>query len=198
MRSTSHPPLALAWLPCHRLAGGASTPRFGFACSLADSPHGLYSPFPSSGTESGLPSPASYGQSVDSHHECTLDTAEELAAALQVQQKHDEAEPLLRDTLAIQQRVLGDGQTDTLTTCRDLAMLLINTRRCVEAEQLLRRALAQATRTLGPEHPDALCIASSLAWSLSGQQGKAVEAAALFKSTAVLQQRVCGPDHPAT
>ena len=42
------------------------------------------------------------------HHDA-LCTARALAAVLQDQQKCDEAEPLLRDTLATQQRVLGTG-----------------------------------------------------------------------------------------
>ena len=34
--------------------------------------------------------------------------------------------------------------------------------------------------------------------ALSRQQGKAVEAEALLTDTLAIQQRVCGPEHPAT
>ena len=92
---------------------------------------------------------------------------------LQDQLKYDEAEPLLRDTLAIQRRVHGDGHCATLMTCRSLATLLIGTRRYSEAEELSRDALAQARRTLGPEHPQTLGIAVVFGLALSTQQGKA-------------------------
>ena len=128
-------------------------------------------------------------------HERTLCTARALAATLQSQQKYDEAEPLLRDTLAIQRRVHGDGHSETLMTCRDSAKMLTDMRRCSDAEELSRGALAHARRTLGPEHPDTLGIARVLGGALSGQQGKAVEAAALLTDTLAIQQRVRGPDH---
>ena len=121
-----------------------------------------------------------------------------LAAALLTQGNTAEAEPLLRDTLALQQRVHGDGHFATLRACRDLATLLNNTRRCREAEELLRGALAQARRTLGPEHPETLCTVSQLGRAPSRQQDKAVEAEALLKDTLALQLRVRGPDHPDT
>ena len=140
-----------------------------------------------------------------------------LAVALQDQQKCDEAEQLLRDTLATQRRVHGDGHLDTLVTCSDLTTLLTvlssatensvlssttenitNARRCSDAEELSRGALAQARRTLGPEHPLTLGMARVLGLALSRHQGKAVEAEALLTDTLAMQQRACGPDHPAT
>ena len=59
---------------------------------------------------------------------------------------------MLRDTLAIQQRVLGEGHLITLATATDLAILIRKTGHA-EAEELGRGALAQAQRTLAFTSP---------------------------------------------
>ena len=53
----------------------------------------------------------------------TLATAGNLASTLQKQGKETEAEPLVHATLAIQQRVLGEGHLNTLNTGSNLAQL---------------------------------------------------------------------------
>ena len=126
-----------------------------------------------------------------------LYTAGSLAVALQNLGKEAEAEPVLRNTLAIQQRVLGKGHFRTLDTAYILAALLVNTGKCDEAVELSRGALAQATRTLGPDHPLSLRVAYSLAAAL-GEQGQATEAVALLTVTLAAQQRVLGPGRPET
>ena len=94
---------------------------------------------------------------------------------------------MLRDTLAIQQRTLGEGHANTLDTATNLALLLSNTGQHAEAEALGRSTLAQANRTLGPDHPTSLEIARTLAITL-GKQGQAAEAVALFTATLATQR----------
>ena len=117
--------------------------------------------------------------------------------ALQNQGKFAEAETLVRDTLAIQQRVLGDEEHLTLHTAGTLTVLLTNTDQDAAAEELGRHILAQAQRTLGPDHPTSLHIAFTLATALCNQ-GQTAEAVALLTATLATQQRVLGPGHPAT
>ena len=102
--------------------------------------------------------------------------------------------PLLRTTLTVQQRVLGNGHLDTLVTSSNIALLLVNTDRHAEAEVISRGALAQAKRTLGHDHPYSLRIANTLAVVL----GPTAEAKALLKDTLAAQRCVLGPEHQAT
>ena len=53
-----------------------------------------------------------------------LDAAGNLAASLSDQGKHDEAETMLREVLAVQKRVLGAEHPSTLTTANNLAASL--------------------------------------------------------------------------
>ena len=127
-----------------------------------------------------------------------------LAGALQNLRKYAEAEPLVRDTLAIQQRVLGEEHIDTLDTANNLRLLLTNTCQHAAAEELGRGTLAQAHRhrTLGPDHPLSLNVAGILAIVLGaitlGNQAQTAEAMALLTATLVTQQRVLGPGNLVT
>ena len=73
---------------------------------------------------------------------------------------------MVRDTLAIQQRVLGEEHLDTLLTAGILTSLLTNTSQHAAAEALCRGTLAQAIRTLGPDDPTSLGLAFAIAAAL--------------------------------
>jgi hypothetical protein len=90
-------------------------------------------------------------------------TASNLALALSGQGKHDEAEAMHRETLAVQQRVLGLEHPDTLFTASVLALALSGQGKCVEAEKVYRETLAVQQRVLGPEHPSTVKTAKDLA-----------------------------------
>ena len=61
---------------------------------------------------------------------------------------------MLRETLDIQGRVLGNDHADTLKSMNDLGVTLISEGRYTEAEKLMREIIEREVRVLGPEHPD--------------------------------------------
>jgi tetratricopeptide (TPR) repeat protein len=73
---------------------------------------------------------------------------------LQDTNRLEEAEPLLRRALAIDEQSYGPEHPNVARDLNNLALLLQDTNRLEEAEPLLRRALAINERSLGPEHPN--------------------------------------------
>jgi tetratricopeptide (TPR) repeat protein len=71
----------------------------------------------------------------------------------------EEAEPLMRRALAIDEKSYGPGHPDVAIDLNNLAALLQTTNRLGEAEPLMRRALAIDKKSYGPEHPN---VASEL------------------------------------
>src|SRR5262245_35911711 len=61
-----------------------------------------------------------------------------------------QAEPLLRDALAIRERVLGPEHPDTAASLISLAALLNESE---QARQLIERALLICEKSFGTEHP---------------------------------------------
>ena len=79
-----------------------------------------------------------------------------LALMLQATNRLQEAEPLLRRALAIDEASLGPDHPDLATDLNNLATLLQATNHLVEAEPLMRRAfeiLLQFGRATGHSHP---------------------------------------------
>jgi hypothetical protein len=86
-----------------------------------------------------------------------------LAVALDDQGRHAEAEMMHRDTLAVEQRVLGPEHPDTLLTAMSLANALTNQGKHAEAKTMHLETLAVQQHVLGPEHPDTLRTTQHLA-----------------------------------
>jgi tetratricopeptide (TPR) repeat protein len=68
--------------------------------------------------------------------------------------RYAEAEPLLKQALAIAEKALGPEHPETATSLNSLAFLYSSQGRYAEAESLYKRALAIREKTLGPEHPN--------------------------------------------
>src|SRR5260370_2674695 len=66
-----------------------------------------------------------------------------------------QAEALMRRTLALDEKILGREDPKVATDLNKLAGLLRETNRLAEAEPLMRRALAIDEKWYGPEHPKA-------------------------------------------
>lgn len=64
-----------------------------------------------------------------------------LAVLLQGTNRHEEAEPMFREALAIDEAALGKHHPTVASRLNNLAVLLLNMNRNEEAEQLMRRAL---------------------------------------------------------
>jgi tetratricopeptide (TPR) repeat protein len=130
----------------------------------------------------------------------------ELAAAIKLdvvgrqllqQRGHAEAEPLLREALAIRRRVLGGDHPDTATSLHNLAVDLDARGQYAEAEPLLREALAIRRRVLGVDHPDTAASLIELAFNLDAR-GQYAEAEPLLREALAICRRVLGDDHPQT
>jgi eukaryotic-like serine/threonine-protein kinase len=81
----------------------------------------------------------------------------ELAVIVDLRGKHDEAETLLDDALAMQRLLVGEDHVETLTTLSSLGILYSVQRRYTEAERSQRSVLATCSRT---SLRDDVCIAA--------------------------------------
>jgi tetratricopeptide (TPR) repeat protein len=111
---------------------------------------------------------------------------------------YSQSEPLLRDALAIREKVLGPEHPDTANTLGYLARLLRDQGNLAEARPLFERALAICEKVLGPEHPDTAVSLTQLALLLD-RQGNLGEARPLFeRALAICEKAICekvlGPD----
>jgi tetratricopeptide (TPR) repeat protein len=68
--------------------------------------------------------------------------------------RHEEAEPLCRQSLEIRRQVLGEQHPDFATSLSSLASLYGSMGRYEDAEPLYRQTLEIRLKALGPDHPD--------------------------------------------
>lgn len=111
--------------------------------------------------------------------------------------RYERAEPLLKATLEIRKRLLGDEHEQTLTSMNDLPALYIHQGRYVEAETLFLASLETHKRVLGDDHPDTLITMHNLATTYLNQL-RFTEAEELFLNTLEARKRVLGNEHPST
>jgi tetratricopeptide (TPR) repeat protein len=120
-----------------------------------------------------------------------------LAQVLNREGKYEEAEAMLRQTLAIGEKVLGREHPDTLASMNNLALVLDSQGKYEEAEAMHRQTLAIGEKVLGHEHPSTLMSMSNLAGVL-GSQGMYEEAEAMHRQTLARREKVLGHEHPDT
>jgi CHAT domain-containing protein/Tfp pilus assembly protein PilF len=111
--------------------------------------------------------------------------------------KYAEAETLLREALAVNEKVLGPGHPYTANAHSYLASILNARGRYAEAEPLYRKALAVNEKALGPGHPGTARCCNNLALSLRAR-GRYTEAEPLLRRALATLEAVQGPEHPAT
>jgi CHAT domain-containing protein len=111
------------------------------------------------------------------------------------QGRYSEAEPLLKQALAVRKRALGETHPDVATSLNSLALLYHSQGRYSEAEPLYKQALALKIRALGEAHPDVATSLNNLA-GLYDSQGRYSEAEPLFKQALELRKRALGETHP--
>ena len=75
----------------------------------------------------------------------------------------EEAEPLIRRALEIDEAAFGDQHPTVATDLNNLAMLLRATNRAEEAEPLIRRALEIDQAAFGNQHPTVAIYLNNLA-----------------------------------
>jgi hypothetical protein len=110
--------------------------------------------------------------------------------------KYAQAEPLLRQTLAIQRQVLGEEHPDTATSLHNLALNLGAQGRHAQAEPLLRQALTIYRKVVGEEHPYYTARSlKSLAVNLENQ-GQTTQAEPLIRQALAIQRKMLGEESP--
>ena len=110
---------------------------------------------------------------------------------------HSQAAVLLRDALAMREKVLGPDHPDTATSLHNLALLLRDQGDLAGARPLFERALAIREKVLGPEHPDTATSLSNLA-GLLRDQGDLAGARPLHERALAIREKVQGPEHRET
>ena len=108
-----------------------------------------------------------------------------------------QAAPLLRDALAIREKVLGPAHPNRASSLNNLAVLLRDQGDLAGARPLLERALAINEKALGPEHPDTTTNLNNLAGLLQ-DQGDLAGARPLFERALAIREKMLGPEHPDT
>ncbi len=127
----------------------------------------------------------------------TIGSRFSLAHLYREQGRYGDAEPLLKEVLAMSERELGAENRDTLLMVQNLASLYEAQGRYGEAEPLLKRAVEASVRVLGEEDHYTLIAFHSLAALYHGQ-GRYNEAEPLYKRVLAINERVLGKDHPDT
>ena len=94
-----------------------------------------------------------------------------LAGVLSMLGNHAEAEALLHDAKATEERVHGPDDAGTLQTAGILGNALREQGKHAEAEAIYRPTLAAQQRVLGPRHPDTLSVAHNLPCRSSRRAG---------------------------
>ncbi len=119
------------------------------------------------------------------------------ALGLEEKGQVQEAEPLLRRTLEIRSRVLGEDHPNTVASCNNLAANLHSQGRYADAEALFRKSLQDWRRVLGDYDVSTALAHNNLASSLESQR-KFAEAEPLFRKSLEIRRHTLGEDHPDT
>jgi serine/threonine protein kinase len=129
--------------------------------------------------------------------QASLRAANDFAALRIEQDQYQAAEPLLRETLAAQERILGLDHPDRLSTLGNLATVYTRSGQYEDAQRLCDEAMQRAKRALGPEHELTLTIASQLA-SLTLERGDYAQAEALYVPLLDADRNRYGSSDPRT
>ncbi len=119
----------------------------------------------------------------------------QLALLLISKALYDEAEPMMRRALAIDEQSFGTEHPNVARDLNNLAQLLKDTNRLSEAEPLMRRALAIAEQSFGPEHPSVAIGLNNLA-SLLQATNRLSEAEPLMRRALAIDEQSLGLEHP--
>ena len=119
----------------------------------------------------------------------------DLAALLHHTNRLEEAEPLMRRALAIDEATFGRQHPILAIRLNNLAQLLKSTNRIEEAEPLIRRALAIDEAAFGKRHSNVAIRLSNLA-SLLQDTNRIGEAEPLFRRAFEIDVAAFGEQHP--
>lgn len=119
-----------------------------------------------------------------------------LASLYRLQDRPDDAEPLLRDALAMQDRVYGGPHPESDETKRQLAELLTNQMAFDEAESLFLELIDSRTKMMGPDHYELGSVWNSYGHllALRGDIPQAIEA---YETMLRISENAYGGVHPS-
>ena len=123
------------------------------------------------------------------------DLLNQQASLLQVIARYEDAEPLFRRALAIDEASYGNDHPEVAVALNNLAHLLQATNRLAEAEPLMRRALEIAEASYGNDHPNVAIHLNNLAQLLQATN-RLAEAEPLMRRALAIGQASYGNDHP--
>jgi Flp pilus assembly protein TadD len=109
--------------------------------------------------------------------------------------RYEDAEPLFRRALAIDEASYGNDHPNVAIHLSNLAHLLQATNRLAEAEPLMRRALAIDEASYGNEHPNLARDFNNLAGLLQ-VTNRLAEAEPLYRRSLAIVEVSYGNDHP--
>ena len=119
----------------------------------------------------------------------------QLGVLLLAKASYAEAEPLMRQALAIDEAGYGPDHPDVARDLNNLAMLLQATNRLADAEPLMTRALAIDEAGYGPDHPRVARDLNNLAQLLQDTD-RLEEAEPLMTRALAIDEASYGPNHP--
>jgi len=134
-----------------------------------------------------------FGNLEESHRELLSN----VGWCFKVNGKYAEAEQMLRLTLMLKKKVLGEEHPSTLDDMNNLAIVLNRQGKYEEAEQMLRQTLMLTKKMLGEEHPSTLDSMNNLAIVLDSQE-KYEKAEQMHRQTLTLKKKMLGEEHPST
>ena len=119
----------------------------------------------------------------------------DLGEALRAQHKFDEAEPMIRNGLALRRKYLGNDHPLTAASMSVLATLLRDKGDLAAAEPLYREALEVRRKVLGVDHPDYAKSLLGLAYHLQALK-KYDDAEPVFRQALAINVARHGNEHP--
>jgi len=108
---------------------------------------------------------------------------------------YEEAEPLYKRALALNEASFGKDHPEVATNLNNLAELYRVTNRLAEAEPLIKRALAIDEASFGKDHPKVATRLNNLA-ALYYATNRLAEAEPLYKRALEIYEKSLGKDHP--
>ncbi len=119
----------------------------------------------------------------------------DLAMALGVTGDYTAAEPLFREAMKMNRRLLDAKDPELASSLNSFATFMADRGDHAAAEQLFREALALRHGPLGEEHGDVASVLSNLA-SLLGPKEDRANAEPLYRRALVMQRRLLEEEHP--
>ena len=119
----------------------------------------------------------------------------QLGVFLLTKASYEDAEPLMKQALAIDEASFGPNHPNVARDLNNLASLLQATNRIEDAEPLMKRALAIDEASHGPDHPRVARDLNNLAMLLQ-DTNRLEEAEPLMTRTLAIDEASYGPNHP--